>query len=57
MEPRVKEVSVAEARSIEVNPETGEVFLIFKVIDEDFKKDILRDFSKDYELRMRKIDK
>jgi len=56
MEPRVKEVSVAEARSIEVNPETGEVFLIFKVIDEDFKKDILRDFSKDYELRMRKIN-
>lgn len=52
----MKEVSVAEARSIEVNPETGEVFLIFKVIDEDFKKDILRDFSKDYELRMRKIN-
>ena len=57
MELGLKEISVAEARSIEVNPETGEVFLIFKVIDEDFKKDILRDFSKDYELRMRKIDK
>ena len=46
--------SVAEAITLEINPDNGEVKLIFKITDEDFKKEILKDFSKDIELYIKK---
>lgn len=44
---------VATAMRLEFNKETNETFLIFKVTDEQFKQEILKDFSKDIELVIR----
>ena len=46
--------TVAEAVTIEIDPVSGEVKLIFRVTDADFKKEILKDFSKDMELYIKK---
>jgi hypothetical protein len=43
---------LAEAVRIEYNENTGELFLVFKVVDEKFKQLVKQDWAKDIELKL-----
>ena len=44
---------VAKAVRLEVDEKTDEVFLVFQVLDEDFKKRMKRDWNQDIELEIK----
>jgi len=44
--------TVARAVRMEVDPITGELYLVFKIVDEAFKQRIREDWSKDIELKI-----
>jgi hypothetical protein len=43
---------VAEAIRVEYIKDTDEVYLVFEVVDEDFKKSIKKDWTQDIELKI-----
>jgi hypothetical protein len=43
---------VATAIRMEHNPETNELYLVFVIVDEDFKKRIKEDWMQDIELKL-----
>lgn len=43
---------MAKAIRVESNPDTGELFLVFEVMDEDLKKRIKTDWLQDIELKL-----
>jgi len=43
---------VAEAVRVEYIKDTDEVYLVFEIVDEDFKKSIKKDWTKDIELKI-----
>lgn len=47
-----KHTVLAEAVRAETNPDTGEMYLIFEVVDEDFKRRIKNNFIADIELKL-----
>ena len=44
--------TVAVAVRIEIDPSSGEMFLVFKVIDESFKKTVRDNWDKDVPLQV-----
>jgi len=44
--------TVATAVRMEHNPDTDELFLVFQIVDEDFKRRIKRDWTQDVELKI-----
>ena len=44
--------TVATAVRMEHNPDTDELFLVFQIVDEDFKRRIKRDWMQDVELKL-----
>ena len=44
--------TVARATRMEVDPITGDMYLVFKVIDEKFKQKIREDWGGDVELKI-----
>lgn len=44
--------TVAEAIRIEYEEKSGAVYLVFEIIDEDFKKKIKKDWTVDIELEL-----
>lgn len=55
MNEKNKYHSVAEAVRIEYNEYNGDVFIVFKITDERFKKAVKDDWTNDIDLRV--IDK
>lgn len=45
-------VTVASAVRIEHNPDNDELFLVFEIVDEDFKRRIKKDWMQDIELKL-----
>jgi hypothetical protein len=43
---------VAEMIRMEVKPSTGQLYLIFEVSDPLFKKEMLKDWTQDFELKV-----
>jgi hypothetical protein len=43
---------VAEAVRVEYIKDTDEVYLVFEIVDEDFKKSIKKDWTQDIELKI-----
>ena len=48
--------TVARAMRMELDPNTGDVYLVFKVIDEDFKKRVRENWQDDFELEVKGKD-
>jgi hypothetical protein len=46
------EKTIAEAVRIEFEQKTGELFIVFKVLDGKFKEDIKNNWTKDIEYRL-----
>ena len=44
--------TIARAVRIEIDPITDDVYLVFKVIDEAFKKNVRENWEKDVELKI-----
>jgi hypothetical protein len=44
---------LAEAVRIEYEEKTGKLYLVFEVINEKLKQDIIRDWTKDIEFRLK----
>lgn len=44
--------TVAKAVRVEHNPESDTVFLVFEIVDDDFKKRIKKDWTEDIELKV-----
>ena len=44
--------TVARAMRMELDPNTGDLYLVFKVVDERFKQKIREEWSKDIELKV-----
>jgi hypothetical protein len=44
--------TIARAVRIEIDPITGDVYLVFKVIDEAFKQKVRENWEQDLELRI-----
>lgn len=44
--------TIARAVRMEIDPLTGDVYLVFKVIDEAFKKDVRENWEHDVELKI-----
>lgn len=44
--------TVARATRMEIDPNTGDLYLVFKVIDEGFKQRVREDWNQDVELRI-----
>ena len=44
--------TVARAMRMELDPLTGDMYLVFKVIDEDFKQRVREDWEQDVELKI-----
>lgn len=44
---------IAEAIRIEFDEKSGAIYLVFEVIDEDFKKEIKKDWTVDIELEVK----
>ena len=44
--------TIARAERMEIDPLTGDVYLVFKVIDEAFKKDVRENWEHDVELKI-----
>lgn len=44
--------TVARAIRMEIDPNTGDLYLVFKVIDEGFKQRVREDWNQDVELRI-----
>jgi hypothetical protein len=44
--------TVARGIRMEVDPNTGDLYLVFKIIDEDFKQRVREDWSRDVELKI-----
>jgi hypothetical protein len=44
--------TVARAVKMEIDKLTGDLYLVFKVIDEDFKKRVRENWNEDIELRI-----
>lgn len=44
---------VAKAVRFEIDEKTGEAFLVFQVVDEDFKKRMKRNWNQDVELEIK----
>lgn len=51
MSEKTKEV-VAIAVRVETNPDSGNVYLVFKIVDEGFKARIKKDWVEDVELKL-----
>lgn len=51
MSEKAKEV-VAIAVRVETNPDSGNVYLVFKIVDEGFKARIKKDWVEDVELKL-----
>lgn len=43
---------LAEASRVEVDPDTGRVFIVFEVKSEKFKKDVLKNWTENIEYRL-----
>ena len=48
----MSENTVARALRMEIDTLTGELYLVFKVIDEDFKQRVREDWEADVELKI-----
>ena len=48
--------TVARAMRMELDPNTGDVYLVFKVIDEDFKQRVRENWQDDFELEVKGKD-
>ena len=46
------QIILGEAVRIEYNQDNGELFLVFKIVDETFKQEILRDWTQEIELKI-----
>lgn len=46
------EKTIAEAVRIEFEQKTGELFIVFKVVDGKFKEDVKNNWTKDIEYRL-----
>ena len=46
------EQTVAVAVRIEHNPDNDELFLVFQIVDEDFKSRIKKDWTQDIDLQL-----
>jgi hypothetical protein len=44
--------TIARAVRIEIDPLTGDVYLVFKVIDEAFKKNVRENWEQDIEVKV-----
>lgn len=44
--------TVARAIRMEIDPNTGDLYLVFKVIDESFKQRVREDWNADVELKI-----
>lgn len=44
--------TIARAIRIDIDPLTGDVYLVFKIIDESFKKNVRENWEKDIELKI-----
>ena len=44
--------TVARAVRIEIDPNTGDMYLVFRVIDESFKQKIREDWDSDIQLKI-----
>lgn len=44
--------TVARATRMEIDPNTGDLYLVFKVIDEGFKQRVREDWNQDVELEI-----
>ena len=44
--------TIARAVRIEIDPLTGDVYLVFKVIDETFKRNVRENWEQDFELKI-----
>ena len=44
--------TVARAIRMEIDPNTGDLYLVFKVIDEDFKQRVRENWSRDVQLEV-----
>lgn len=45
-------VTVARACRLEFDKNNNDVYIVFKIIDEDFKKRVRENWEKDYQLEM-----
>ena len=57
MKRRSKYEIVAEAVRVQYHEKTHRVFLVFEIVDENFKKSILNDWTQDIELEILKNKK
>jgi hypothetical protein len=44
--------TVAKAVRIEHNPDSGAIYLVFEIVDEDFKNRIKKDWLEDIDLKL-----
>ncbi len=44
--------TVARAIRMEIDPNTGDLYLVFKVVDEDFKQRVRENWSRDVQLEV-----
>ena len=49
---KIPEKTVATAARIEVNEDTGEMYIVFQITDEEFKNKIKKDWMQDIELKL-----
>ena len=52
MNKNAKYTVLAEAVRVECNTDSGDVYIVFKVTDHDFKKNVKNDWTKDIELKV-----
>lgn len=52
MDRKAQNKTVATAVRVEYNPETDKLFLVFEVVDEQFKQRIKTDWSQDIDLKL-----
>ncbi len=49
---KTPQITLAEAIRVEHNLENGDIFLVFKIIDPQLKKEIIRDWTQNIELKL-----
>lgn len=52
MDSKAQNQTVATAVRIEYQEDTGKVFLVFEIIDENFKQRVKADWTKDIDLKL-----